>query len=290
MRQILWGLYKKIVIADTCAIYVDDIFKNYSDYSGGSLAIGAVLFSFQIYCDFSGYSDIAIGTAKLFGVDLMENFKTPYFSRNISEFWRRWHISLSTWFKDYLYIPLGGSKKSKLLTIRNIFIIFLVSGFWHGANWTYVFWGAINACYFIPEFLIKRNRKYLTIESERFFPSFREFFSILLTFCMTAFAWIFFRSSSIQQAFDYIKGLFNTTAFFNIKIASTYSHDIRPLIIYLVVFILIDWYYRNSEVVFLNTGGSGKKMVFRYSLYIFIVVSIIMSFNNEANSFIYFQF
>ena len=159
-RLILWGMFKKVVVADTCAIYANDIFANYTEYAGPTLMLGAVYFAFQIYGDFSGYSDIAIGTAKLFGIQLMTNFKTPYFSRDIAEFWRRWHISLSSWFRDYLYIPLGGSRVGKWKAVRNVFIIFLVSGFWHGANWTFIVWGGIHACLFLPLLLRGTNRRY----------------------------------------------------------------------------------------------------------------------------------
>ena len=163
MRQILWGLFKKIVIADNCAIYANDIFSNYGDYSGSTLLLGAIFFAFQIYGDFSGYSDIAIGTARLFGFDLMRNFAYPYFSRDIAEFWRRWHISLSSWFKDYVYIPLGGSRGGTWMKVRNTFIIFVVSGFWHGANWTFIIWGALNAIYFLPLMLMNKNRRTQTM-------------------------------------------------------------------------------------------------------------------------------
>ena len=291
LKQILWGLYKKVVIADTCSIFVDDIFQNYMNYSGGTLIVGAILFSFQIYCDFSGYSDIAIGTSKLFGISLMTNFRTPYFSRNIAEFWRRWHISLSTWFRDYLYIPLGGSKTSKILTVRNIFIIFIVSGFWHGANWTYIIWGSLNAFYFLPIFLMKKNRKHLsTTTTNKFIPSFKEFNSMLFTFIITAFAWIFFRSKTLTDAFEYIKGIFNKNNFFKIQTAKTYELDIRPLIIYLTFFIIVDWYYRNEEIVFTNHNLTKSTIIFKYIIYIFTIISIIFSIKNQASNFIYFQF
>ncbi|MAW65971.1 MAG: membrane-bound O-acyltransferase family protein, partial [Flavobacteriales bacterium] len=158
VKQILWGVFKKIVIADNCAEIVNEIFSNYDLLSGWVILYGAILFSFQIYGDFSGYSDIAIGTAKLFGFRLMQNFNFPYFSRDIAEFWRRWHISLSTWFRDYLYIPLGGSRVNTFKKVRNIFIIFVVSGIWHGANWTFVFWGAINAVLFLLLLFFKKNK------------------------------------------------------------------------------------------------------------------------------------
>jgi alginate O-acetyltransferase complex protein AlgI len=214
MRQILWGLFKKIVIADNCAEYANLIFNNSADYGGSTLVIGAIFFTFQIYGDFSGYSDIAIGTAKLFGLNLMQNFSFPYFSRDIAEFWRRWHISLSTWFRDYLYIPLGGSRGTNFHKIRNVFIVFIVSGFWHGSNWTYIFWGGLNAIYFIPIMLMKRNRANLdTIAQGKYFPNYKEFMSMLLTFSLTVFAWIFFRSENISHAFNYIDTIFSNSLF-----------------------------------------------------------------------------
>ena len=192
LKQILWGLFKKVVIADSCASHADFIFSNHETLPGSLLLLGAVYFAFQIYGDFSGYSDIAIGTARLFGVCLMRNFAYPYFSRDIAEFWRRWHISLSTWFRDYLYIPLGGSRVSKGKAIRNIFIIFLVSGFWHGANWTFLVWGGLNALYFLPSFILKRNRKFVSeIAGSKWLPSLRELIGIGITFTLTCFAWIF---------------------------------------------------------------------------------------------------
>ena len=183
MRQILWGLFKKVVIADTCAGYVNSIFANYGDYGGSTLLLGALFFAFQIYCDFSGYSDIALGTAKLFGIELRRNFAFPYFSRDIAEFWRRWHISLSSWFRDYLYIPLGGSKVGTWKKVRNTFIIFLVSGFWHGANWTFIVWGALNALYFLPLLLLNKNRTNLEIVAKgKLFPSIPQLAGIGFTF------------------------------------------------------------------------------------------------------------
>lgn len=193
VRLIIWGLFKKVVIADSLAPMVDAIFKNYTDYTGGTLFLGAVLFAFQIYGDFSGYSDIAIGTAKLFGIEVMSNFKFPYFSRDIAEFWRRWHISLSTWFRDYLYIPLGGSKGGKWKSLRNIFAIFVVSGFWHGANWTFIAWGGFHSLLYVPIFLVGTNRKFLheVAGQHKWFPSIKELFMILLTFTLVVIAWIF---------------------------------------------------------------------------------------------------
>ena len=209
MRQILWGLFKKVVIADNCAEFANQIFNNSADMNGSTLMLGAIFFTFQIYGDFSGYSDIAIGTSRLFGFDLKQNFATPYFSRDIAEFWRRWHISLSTWFRDYLYIPLGGSRGGTWMKVRNTFAIFLVSGFWHGANWTFIIWGALNAIYFLPLLLTNNNRKNLGVVAEgKLLPSIRELFAMLTTFTLTVFAWIFFRAENIGHAFSYIKEIF----------------------------------------------------------------------------------
>ena len=206
LRLVLWGMFKKVVIADSLAPMVDNIFGNYQDLGGGTLMLGAIFFAFQIYCDFSGYSDIAIGTSKLFGFKIMTNFKFPYFSRNIGEFWRKWHISLSTWFRDYLYIPLGGSKQGKWLSIRNIFIIFLVSGFWHGANWTFIFWGLFHSILFIISFLFNTNRKYKfsILGENKLLPSPIEFLKVLSTFFFVTIGWIFFRSDTISGSFDYL--------------------------------------------------------------------------------------
>jgi len=215
IKLMIWGLFKKIAIADSLAPAVNDIFKNYEHYSGGTLIMGALFFSFQIYADFSGYTDIARGTAKLFGFELMLNFNFPYMSRSIGEFWRKWHISLSTWFRDYLYIPIGGSKVNKWKGIRNVFVIFLVSGFWHGANWTYIAWGGIHAMLFIPSFVMGTNRKDVEdviSETKRFF-SLKEMGQIVLTFCLVTMAWIFFRADSIENAVHFIGRMFTHPSF-----------------------------------------------------------------------------
>ena len=205
LRQILWGLFKKMVIADNCAVLVNQIFDTPESYPGSILALGAILFAFQIYGDFSGYSDIAIGTARLFGFDIMRNFAYPYFSRDIAEFWRRWHISLSSWFKDYLYIPLGGSRTKPWKIYRNIAVIFLVSGFWHGANWTFIAWGALHALSFFPLLISKKNRLHITpIAEGRRLPTGRELFQIFCTFTIVCVAWVFFRADSLTDAFTYL--------------------------------------------------------------------------------------
>src|SRR5690606_6330765 len=202
--------FKKVVIADNCAEFANEIFNNSAQYSGSTLALGAVFFAFQIYGDFSGYSDMAIGISRLFGFDLKRNFSFPYFSRDIAEFWRRWHISLSTWFRDYLYIPLGGSRGGMWMKIRNTFIIFLVSGFWHGANWTFLMWGFLNALFIMPSIIFETNRKNLDILAQgKIIPPISYFLNIVLTFCLTVLAWIFFRSESIHHAFAYVTRIFS---------------------------------------------------------------------------------
>ncbi|MCP3933639.1 MAG: MBOAT family protein, partial [Bacteroidetes bacterium] len=283
MRQILWGLFKKVVIADNCAEYVDLIFNNPTAYSGSTLVLGAIFFAFQIYGDFSGYSDIAIGTARLFGFDLMQNFAFPYFSRDMAEFWRRWHISLSTWFRDYLYIPLGGSRGSYSNKMRNTFVIFIVSGFWHGANWTFIIWGALNAICFLPLLLTNRNRKNLdTVAKGKLLPSFREAFQMLLTFCITVLAWIFFRAESAGQAMKYIEGIFQP-AYFT-------SPDIFPIHVFvgIAVVTFVEWVHRERQHgLQLHTNKIARPI--RWGVYLLLSFSIAF-FMGDANPFIYFQF
>ena len=283
MRQILWGLFKKIVIADNCAFYVNDIFSNYQDYSGSTLVLGAFFFALQIYGDFSGYSDIAIGTARLFGINLMRNFAYPYFARDIAEFWRRWHISLSTWFRDYLYIPLGGSRGSKLNVVRNIFIIFIVSGFWHGANWTFLAWGFLHALYFLPLMLLNVNRKNLDVAAaKRYLPSLREVASILLTFLLVTFAWIFFRAENITHAFDYIAGIFSSS------ILNTPEKFPLNILVLIFLLIIIEWLQRRKQHG-LEIADYKIPFIVRWLIYYTIVVLIII-YNGEQQDFIYFQF
>ncbi|NOR45664.1 MAG: MBOAT family protein [Candidatus Delongbacteria bacterium] len=287
LRQILWGLFKKIVIADNCAKFSNMIFNNSSEYPGSALILGAIFFAFQIYGDFSGYSDIAIGTSRLFGFDLMKNFAYPYFSRDIAEFWRRWHISLSTWFRDYLYIPLGGSKGSTARKVRNTFIIFIVSGFWHGANWTFIAWGALNAIYFLPLLLMNRNRKNIgTVAENSLFPSVREFISIMITFSLTTFAWIFFRATSLNHALGYIKGIFTKSV---IEIPDLPKKALITLIL-ILLFVMIEWFGRNKEFAIANMKIY-KYRIPKWMFYYSIIIIIYIWGNNSDNiEFIYFQF
>lgn len=279
---IVWGLFKKIVIADTCATYVNVIFEDYEKMNSLSLFLGAVYFAFQIYGDFSGYSDIAIGTSRLLGFDLMQNFNKPYFSRNIAEFWRRWHISLSTWFRDYLYIPIGGSKGKLINQVRNIFVIFLVSGLWHGANWTFIFWGLLNALYFLPLVFFNKSRKNLNSVSLNFNKEgITNFFNMVTTFLLVVVAWVFFRANTITDAFAYLKYLISDLNF-SIQYLSIERYAIEAMLL-LVGFILTEWLSRNYEHPF-----RGKfKTVY---LIIVVVLMIVLGVYSEHSDFIYFQF
>jgi alginate O-acetyltransferase complex protein AlgI len=287
LRQILWGLFKKIVIADNCAVFANQIFNNSDSHNGSALVLGALFFTVQIYCDFSGYSDIALGTARLFGIELLRNFAFPYFSRDIAEFWRRWHISLTTWFRDYLYIPLGGSRGGTWLIIRNTFIIFIVSGFWHGANWTFIFWGILNAIYFLPLLLSGSNRRNMNIVAEgRMFPSVKELFQILITFSLTAFAWIFFRAENLSHGLRFIKGIFSSTLFQRPNVQQPAKILLIGFIT--VLFFLIEWIGRNEQYAIAHFGLSWKRAR-RYGFY-YLLIFIIFWLGGKDQQFIYFQF
>lgn len=283
LRQILWGLFKKVVIADNCAEYANMIFNNSAEHSGSTLVLGAVFFTFQIYGDFSGYSDIAIGVSRLFGFDLMKNFAFPYFSRDIAEFWRRWHISLSTWFRDYLYIPLGGSRGGKWMQVRNTFAIFIVSGFWHGANWTFIVWGALNAIYFLPLLLLNKNRSNLDIAAKGgLFPKAKEVFGMMGTFGLTVIAWIFFRADSLGHAFSYIQGIFTKSLFMMPTIFP------KLVLALLAFFLVVEWLGREAEFA-LNQLMMKERRTVRWSFYLLLVAMIIL-FSGKQQEFIYFQF
>lgn len=287
MRQILWGLFKKIVIADNCATHANMIFNNSDDYSGSTLVLGALFFSFQIYGDFSGYSDIAIGTSRLFGFDLMRNFNFPYFSRDIAEFWRRWHISLSTWFRDYLYIPLGGSRGGTWMKVKNTFIIFIVSGFWHGANWTFIVWGVLNALYFLPLLLKNKNRNNLeTVAQGKLFPSIKDFSFMILTFGLTVFAWIFFRAENIGHAINFISEIFSYSLFSIPEFPARGAA--KNIVILVLIFILIEWKGREWDYAIQNLAITSKRWV-RFIIY-YIIIILIFLFGGQDQQFIYFQF
>ena len=299
MRQILWGLFKKIVIADNCATYVDQVWATYDTQTGSTLLLAAILFTFQIYGDFSGYSDIAIGTAKLFGIKLMRNFNNPYFSRDIAEFWRRWHISLTTWFRDYVYIPLGGSRPEvpasvmnpdrykKWIIVRNTFVIFLVSGIWHGANWTFLAWGAYHAILFLPLILLGANRKYTNQVAEgRILPSWREALQMLITFGLVVIGWIIFRAPSIADAWEYICGMCNISLLSIPFLHNRYFYI--PLFTCLILMLTIEWINRDKSHPF--DLAQVNSHIIKYAIY-FVIITLIIFFTPATPSpFIYFQF
>ena len=274
MRQILWGLFKKIVIADTLSTYVDAIFNSYEVLPGSTLLLGAIYFSVQIYCDFSGYSSIAIGTARLFGFTLLQNFSYPYFSTNVSQFWRKWHISLTSWFRDYIYIPMGGSRGSLTKTIFNTLFVFALSGFWHGANWTFVIWGLLNGMYLIPNLILK-NKKVIS-ENNLF-----GIFSMLITFGLITFSWIFFRSTNVAQAFEYINGLFSKSLF-------TYpvQHGMAITIPLIAILFGVEW-IRKKEIELFQPQNI--HFILRWIIYLVMII-ICLAFFKQNQSFIYFQF
>jgi alginate O-acetyltransferase complex protein AlgI len=281
MRQILWGLFKKVVIADNCAEYANIIFNNSDDYSGTTLVLGALFFTFQIYCDFSGYSDIAIGTSRLFGFDLMRNFAFPYFYRDMAEFWRRWHISLSTWFRDYLCIPLGGSRGGTKMKVRNTFIIFIVSGFWHGANWTFIVWGALNAIYFLPLLLTNNNRNNLEIVAQgHYLPTLKEVFQMQITFGLTVFAWIFFRARNIEHAKDYIFEIFSPSLISLPEILP------KTILLLVLTFVFIEWLGKEDQFAIANLGSKWK-WPFRFAMYYAIIFRFIGSEEKNKSLFIF---
>lgn len=284
MRQILWGLFKKMVVADNCAAAVNLIFNDYQSLNGVDLFFGAIFFTFQIYGDFSGYSDIAIGTARLFGVNLMRNFNFPYFSRDIAEFWRRWHISLTTWFRDYIYIPLGGSRCGKWKVARNTLIIFLVSGFWHGANWTFICWGAFHALLFFPLFILGRNRKYTDVVAKgRLLPSMKEAFQMLSTFLWAVLGWIIFRAESIDQAWDYIGHMVSRFQWAGPQYG-------KKALLYIGVLVIAEWLQRDKQYALqINGSGIWRFGALRWCVYLLLMLSVLVLSGKQAE-FIYFQF
>lgn len=287
MRQILWGLFKKIVIADNCAEHANMIFNNSENFTGSTLVFGAIFFTFQIYGDFSGYSDIAIGVSRLFGFRLKQNFAFPYFSRDMAEFWRRWHISLSTWFRDYLYIPLGGSRGSMAMQIRNTFAIFIISGFWHGANWTFILWGALNAVYFLPLLLTKRNRNCLNVVAEgKIFPSLKELAQMVLTFGLAVFAWIFFRAENISHAVSYISEIFSRSLF-TVPDFPGIGPAFR-LFLLVLVFLALEWQGRSNQYAIEKFALNWQRL-YRLTFYLTIIILLFWMGQNKQQ-FIYFQF
>jgi D-alanyl-lipoteichoic acid acyltransferase DltB (MBOAT superfamily) len=288
LKQMLWGFFKKLVIADNCAYFANMIFSHYEAFNGSTLVLGVLFFTFQIYGDFSGYTDIAIGLGRLMGFEFLKNFNYPYFSRDIAEFWRRWHISLSSWFRDYLYIPLGGSRVGKLKKVRNIFIVFIISGLWHGAGYTFIVWGALHALFFLPLLLTKTNRKNLdTVAAGKFLPSLKEFFAMAGTFGLVAFTRIFFRSKDLPHAIGYIKGIFNRTLF---SVPNLYfKRQAIAVLIIVAVFMAVEWLGREQDYAIKNIGSTWKRPL-RWAMYAFIMFIISMFMETKGTAFIYFKF
>lgn len=290
MRRILWGFFKKLVIADNCAMIVNDVFDNYTQATGSMLLLGAVLFAFQIYGDFSGYSDIAVGTAKLFGINLMRNFNLPYFSRDIAEFWRRWHISLNTWFRDYVYIPLGGNRISRGRTVINILIVFFLSGLWHGADWTFVGWGLYNGSLIIICIFAGINHKNAKLTADgHILPSLKDASAMILTFVLVMFGWIIFRCDSISQAIGYYSGLFSPTLLSapNYRDFGIATAVFASTLFFIIVLQTVEWSMR-SRAFGLDIGFIRSRCI-RWLIY-FIIICVLTIFSGTQEKFIYFQF
>ena len=291
LRQILWGLFKKIVIADQVSIYVNQIFGASDQFSGAVLLLGSILFTIQIYGDFSGYSDIALGTARMMGFELLQNFNYPYFSRNLGEFWRRWHISLSSWFRDYLYIPLGGSKVSFFRKIINVFIIFIVSGFWHGPNWTYIVWGAANAFFVLPSVLLKHKKKNEEIvAANSIFPTLKELIQLSSTFLLVCILFTIFRAPSILFVYGYINSMFLDLFNFESIIKAynfIYWNLGYQIPIYIFICFSVEWLGRKTKSPL--SLLSNTKPVINQLIYL-ILVLMILFYSGVENEFIYFQF
>ena len=283
LRLMLWGFFKKMVIADNLSIIVDNVYNNPSQQNGFTFLIATYFFTFQIYCDFSGYSDIALGSAKIMGFDLMKNFNIPYISKSIKEFWERWHISLSSWFRDYLYIPLGGNRVKKSRWMLNLFIVFLVSGFWHGANWTFIVWGALHGTYLILEILFKPSTDKLIDTTSKF----GKFISVIITFHLAMFAWVFFRANSIESATFALKQIF-TNLFTSFSLIGTASAPllICTLFITAALFYIVDFMKENKRMIEVFQSSS----YLRYAVYLFLIYSILLFGNTDKTQFIYFQF
>ena len=286
LRQILWGFFKKVVVADTCASTLMYIWGDYQHMSGISLFLGGLLFTSQIYGDFSGYSDIAIGTARLFGIDLKQNFNYPYFSRSIPEFWRRWHMSLMTWFRDYIYFPLGGSHCSKMKVIRNVFIVWGVSGLWHGANWTFICWGLYHACLLAVYNVLGVNTKYEhEVAYGKWIPSIRESCQLLLTFFLAVIGWIIFRAETMTQAVSYLYRMF-TSPFEGMSVGS-----IKYTFSFIIIMMIVEWIQRDKKhaLEFSHPHGILGYRLTRWAIYLSVLL-ITLVFAGEQSQFIYFQF
>ena len=284
LQQILWGFLKKVVIADNLAALVNTVYNSPTQFNSTELLIGTYLFSFQIFCDFSGYSDIAIGVAKIMGYDLMENFRRPYFSRTIAQFWRRWHISLSTWFRDYIYIPLGGNQVPALRWYFNLFFVFLISGLWHGANWTFLIWGALHGLYFILSIELTPIREAITkfTQLERI-PWLHEFIQIFTTFHLVTFAWIFFRANNLSEAFYIVRKIFTLSSLE----LPYFKHELLVPLMLILLMEIVHLSQRNGSI---RERINQQPTWVRWAIYYAIIIFILFFGVFENQQFIYFQF
>ena len=286
-RQILWGLFKKVVIADNCALYVNQVYGDYAHQSGSTLLLAAILYTIQIYGDFSGYSDMAIGSAKLLGFRFRDNFLFPYFSRNMNEFWRRWHISLNTWFIDYVYIPLGGSRNGKWRTIRNTMIIFLLSGLWHGADWSFVAWGAYHGLLLVLLILLNRNTKYEHVVAyEKWYPSLKELGLMMMVFVLATFGWMMFRADNMTQFVDYTARMCSADI---LSIPKLQGNTI--LFMNIALMFVVEWFMRRQKHGFDFQQRSDKPLytATRYTIYTLVFILILL-FGGHTENFIYMYF
>jgi alginate O-acetyltransferase complex protein AlgI len=297
LKLMMWGFFKKIVIADRLAVVVNNVYNNVHDHNSLSYTIATLFFAFQIYCDFSGYSDIAIGASQVMGYNLMDNFKRPYYSKNIAEFWRRWHISLSTWFKDYLYIPLGGNRVSKARIYFNLYLTFLISGIWHGANWTFVMWGSLHGFYLIFGKITYNFRTYLSQKIfNHKFNNFRQYFNIITTFILVCFAWIFFRANNLSDGFYIIKNiLLNSTSLLDIssykETFATLGLETYELVIAFVSIILLETFHLLQRHQSIRHMLRDKPLAIRWSIYFALILLVLLwGYSSEQAEFIYFQF
>lgn len=270
LRQMLWGFFMKVVIADRLSLYVDAVYNNPDNHHGLSIIIATLFFSIQIYCDFAGYSNIAIGSAKVMGFDLMKNFNRPYFSFSVSEFWSRWHISLSTWFRDYLYIPLGGSKNGKIHHLRNLLITFLISGLWHGANWTFIVWGGLNGLYLIFEIILNKNKT-------------KNILSYAITMSLIVLSWLFFRATDLSTANTLLKNM--TIIDLNIYIGDI--HTLLYSLLGISILFIVEFLEERKKISTLKISSNAK---IRYTYYVIIIFCILLFGVFDESQFIYFQF
>ena len=283
LQQMLWGFFKKIVIADNCAVFVNQIFSDYENLNSSSLFVGAIFFSFQIYGDFSGYTDIALGAARLFGIELFNNFSYPYFSKSINEFWKRWHISLTSWFRDYIYIPMGGNRVNPIRKVINTIIVFLISGFWHGANWTYISWGFLNSIFILPKTLSQKTQ---SNHSNKLLNKVFGTIQMLVTFLTVSILWVFFRSKSVYDALKYLQNL----AYKWNAILPDFNGRKSALVLSIIIFVfmIFEWIGKsyNCPLAIMN---SFKNKWLKWGFY-YAIIFCILYFYRGNDQFIYFQF